>query len=75
MASRREEVDAVLRLARRLSVEDRFRLIRGLLTPEIQLRLLAEQVRRQGRIRDERRIDSVVNRAVRRQRRAQAPAR
>jgi len=72
VARRREEVDRVLILTRRWTAEDRLRLIQGLLTPEIRLRLLAEQVRGQGRPRDERRIDVVVNRAVRRVRRARA---
>jgi len=72
VARRREEVDRVLIQIRRWTAEDRLRLIQGLLTPEIRLRLLAEQVRGQGRPRDERRIDVVVNRAVRRVRRARA---
>jgi len=72
VARRREEVDRVLIQTRRWTAEDRLRLIQGLLTPEIRLRLLAEQVRGQGRPRDERRIDVVVNRAVRRVRRARA---
>jgi len=57
VASRREEVDRVLIQTRRWTAEDRLRLIQGLLTPEIRLRMLAEQVRGQGRPRDERRID------------------
>jgi len=72
VARRREEVDRVLIQTRRWTAEDRLRLIQGLLTPEIRLRLLAEEVRGQGRPRDERRIDVVVNRAVRRVRRARA---
>jgi len=72
VARRREEVDRVLIQTRRWTAEDRLRLIQGLLAPEIRLRLLAEQVRCQGRPRDERRIDVVVNRAVRRVRRARA---
>jgi len=72
VARRREEVDRVLIQARRWTAEDRLRPIQGLLTPEIRQRMLAEQVRGQGRPRDERRIDVVVNRAVRRVRRARA---
>ena len=72
MARRREEVDRILLESRRWTAEDRLRLIRGLLTPAIRLRLLAEEVRGQGRARDEHRIDVIVDRAVRRVRRARA---
>jgi hypothetical protein len=65
MATRRTELDAMLRRAKTLPSRDQLALVEGLLTPAMQLRLIVRQVRRQAGPRDERRIDQVVDRAVR----------
>ena len=65
MATRRTELDAMLRRAKALPSRDQLALVEGLLTPAMQLRLIVRQVRRQAGSRDERRIDQVVDRAVR----------
>ncbi len=65
MATRRAELDAMLRQAKALPSRDQLALVEGLLTPAMQLRLIVRQVRRQAGPRDERRIDQVVDQAVR----------
>jgi hypothetical protein len=65
MATRRTELDAMLRRAKALPSRDQLARVEGLLTPAMQLRLIVRQVRRQTGPRDERRIDQVVDRAVR----------
>jgi hypothetical protein len=65
MATRRAVLDAMLRGAKALPSCDQVALVEGLLTPAMQLRLIVRQVRRQAGPRDERRIDRVVDRGVR----------
>ena len=48
-------------------------LMEMVMTPRMRLRLLVNQVRRQRPLRDERQIDRVVNRTVRRIRSASRP--
>jgi hypothetical protein len=64
MATRRAELDAMLRRARALPSRDQLALIAGLLTPAMRLRLIIRQVRNQGGPRNERRIDTIVDRTV-----------
>ena len=40
------------------------------MTPQMRLRLLVDQVRRQGAVKDESKIDVIVNQAVKRVRRS-----
>jgi hypothetical protein len=65
MATRRAELDAMLRRAKALPSRGQLALVESLLTPAMQLRLIVRQVRRQAGPRDERRIDRVVDRTGR----------
>jgi len=65
MARRRKDIDAFIREARTLEVEDRAAIVDALLTPELRLRLIAEQMRRYVRVTD-REVTRAVSRALRR---------
>jgi hypothetical protein len=73
MATRRAALETMLRRAKTLPSQDQLALIEGLLTPAIRLRLIVRQIREQAGPRDERHIDAVVDRAVRKVRGARAP--
>jgi hypothetical protein len=75
MATRSTDLAAIRRRARALSSRDRLALVGGLLTPAMRLRLIVRQIRNLGRSRDERRIDQVVDRAVRKVRGGRAARR
>jgi hypothetical protein len=75
MATRSADLAVMLRQARALSSRDQLALVEGLLTPAMRLRLIVRQIRNQGRSRDERRIDQVVDRAVRKVRGGRAARR
>jgi hypothetical protein len=75
MATRRAELDAMLRRAKALPSRDQLALIEGLLTPAMRLRLIIRQVRSQGGPRNERRIDAVVDRTARKLRDARSTGR
>jgi hypothetical protein len=75
MATRRADLTAVLRRAKALPTPDQVALIEGLLTPAMRLRLIVRQVRGQSGPRNERRIDAVVDRAVRKVRGARTTGR
>ena len=72
MAPRRAALDAMLRQAKTLPSGDQLALIEGLLTPAMRLRLIVRQIRSQAGPRDERHIDAVVDRTVRKVRGARA---
>lgn len=75
MARRRDHVEATLEHVREWPTRDQAALVEDLLTPELRLRLLVQEVRRHVRVSDERTIDRVVGRGVHRVRRARAAAR
>ena len=53
-----------------LPMDDKAQLLEAVMTPQMRLRLLVNQVRRRGDAGTDRRVDRVVNRAVKRVRRA-----
>ena len=71
---RREEIERTLERVRSWPAEDQAALIEGLLTPELRMRLILEEVRRHVRA-PQRKIDRVVDQAVRRIRRERATSR
>lgn len=69
MARLEKEIDELAKRIEALPAKRRFRLLERLLTPEVQLHLAVEELRRHVRVKDERQIDRVVNKAVRELRR------
>ena len=65
VARQRSEIDGILRQAKSLPANDQIALVRELMTPRLRLRLLVDQIRSQGHVSDERKIDRAVRRAVR----------
>ena len=63
LAAIKERIDA-------LPLEDKAKLLEAVLTPRMRLRLLVNQVRRRGETGSDSQVDRVVNRAVKRVRRA-----
>lgn len=53
-----------------LPMDDKAQLLEAVMTPQMKLRLLVNQVRRRGDAGTDRHVDRVVNRAVKRVRRA-----
>lgn len=54
-----------------LPMEDKAQLLEAVMTPQMRLRVLVNQVRRRGDGVSDHRVDRVVNRAVKRVRRAE----
>jgi hypothetical protein len=63
LAAIKERIDA-------LPMEDKAQLLEAVMTPRMRLRLLVNQVRRRGEAGVDGQVDRVVNRAVKRVRRA-----
>ena len=63
LAAIRERIEA-------LPVDDKAQLLEAMMTPQMRLRLLVNQVRRRNDGVSDRHVDRVVNRAVKRVRRA-----
>jgi hypothetical protein len=63
LAAMKERIDA-------LPMEDKAQLLEAVMTPQMRLRILVNQVRRRGDAGADGHVDHVVNRAVKRVRRA-----
>lgn len=75
MAPRRSDLTLMLSRAKALPARDQAALIEALLTPALRMRLIVGEIRSQSGPRDERKIDAVVDRAVRKVRTARAARR
>ncbi len=70
MARRATEIRELTERIEALPVDQQAKLLEVVMTPQMRLRLLVAGVRRRGSVKDERRIDRVVDGAVKRIRRA-----
>jgi hypothetical protein len=70
MASNLAKIDELAERIEALPVNDQTRLLEKVITPHMRLRLLVNQVRRQGKLTDGRKVDRTVHQAVKRVRRA-----
>ncbi len=75
MARLEKDIADLAKRIEALPAERRLKLLERLLTPEVQLHLAVEEIRRQVRVKDERQIDRIVNEAVREVRRERARGR
>jgi hypothetical protein len=66
MATNLARIEALAEAIEALPFKDQARLLERVITPQLRLHLLVDQVRRQGVVPDERRFDVVVNQAVKR---------
>jgi hypothetical protein len=66
MATNLARIEALAEAIEALPFKDQARLLERVITPQLRLHLLVDQVRRQGVVPNERRIDVVVNQAVKR---------